>query len=191
MNKENLIFCLFRFLSLKYRNLKSDYRFANLNSRWRTRNQHNGTLLGMECDIDRVEVGNYTYGTLNIHNGRGSDKIIIGNFCSVASDVHFFVSMDHDINCVSTYPFRRRIFKKKIWEGKGHGDIVIKDDVWLGTGVKIMSGVTIAQGAVIGAGAVVTKDIPPYAVAGGGTRTCNKVQISRRYNRQTVDNRFF
>ena len=47
------------------------------------------------------------------------------------------------------------------------GDIVIEDDVWLGTGVKVMDGVRIGRGAVVGAGAVVTKDIPPYAVAAG------------------------
>ena len=47
------------------------------------------------------------------------------------------------------------------------GDIVIEDDVWLGTGVKVMDGVRIGQGAIIGAGAVVTRDVPPYSVAAG------------------------
>ena len=47
------------------------------------------------------------------------------------------------------------------------GDIVIEDDVWLGLNVSVMDGVTIGQGTIIGAGAVVTKDIPPYAIAGG------------------------
>jgi acetyltransferase-like isoleucine patch superfamily enzyme len=45
--------------------------------------------------------------------------------------------------------------------------ITIKDDCWLGTGVKVLDGVTISRGSVIGAGAVVTKDIPPYSVAVG------------------------
>jgi acetyltransferase-like isoleucine patch superfamily enzyme len=45
--------------------------------------------------------------------------------------------------------------------------IVIEDDCWLGTGVRVMDGVTIGKGCVIGAGAVVTKDIPPYSVAVG------------------------
>lgn len=45
--------------------------------------------------------------------------------------------------------------------------IVIEDDCWLGTGVKVLDGVTIGQGSVIGAGAVVTKNIPPYSVAVG------------------------
>ena len=44
--------------------------------------------------------------------------------------------------------------------------VTIGDDVWIGRRVMIMPGVTIGNGCVIGAGAVVTKDIPPYSVAG-------------------------
>jgi acetyltransferase-like isoleucine patch superfamily enzyme len=47
------------------------------------------------------------------------------------------------------------------------GDIVVEDDVWLGLNVCVMDGVTIGRGAIVGAGAVVTKDVPPYAIAGG------------------------
>jgi galactoside O-acetyltransferase len=47
------------------------------------------------------------------------------------------------------------------------GDIVLEDDVWLGARVCVTDGVTIGQGAIVGAGAVVTKDVPPYAIAGG------------------------
>ena len=45
--------------------------------------------------------------------------------------------------------------------------VSIGNDVWIGRRVMIMPGVTIGDGCVIGAGAVVTKDIPPYSVAGG------------------------
>lgn len=47
------------------------------------------------------------------------------------------------------------------------GDIVLEDDVWLGTRVTVMDGVVIGKGAIIGAGAVVTKDVPPYTIAAG------------------------
>lgn len=45
--------------------------------------------------------------------------------------------------------------------------VTVGDDVWIGRRVMIMPGVTVGDGCVIGAGAVVTKDIPPYTVAGG------------------------
>ena len=45
--------------------------------------------------------------------------------------------------------------------------IIIEDDCWLGTGVRVLDGVTIGRGSVIGAGAVVSRDIPPYSIAVG------------------------
>ena len=50
-------------------------------------------------------------------------------------------------------------------------DIVIEDNVWLGTRVLILGGVTIGEGAIIQAGSVVTKDVPKYAIAGGHPQT--------------------
>lgn len=46
-------------------------------------------------------------------------------------------------------------------------DVVIQEDVWCGANVTILKGVTISRGAIIAAGSVVTKDIPPYSIAGG------------------------
>lgn len=45
--------------------------------------------------------------------------------------------------------------------------IVIREDVWVGTGVRILDGVEVAQGCVIAAGAVVTKSTEPYTINGG------------------------
>lgn len=46
-------------------------------------------------------------------------------------------------------------------------EVVIGDDVWIGSRVIIMPGVHIGNGSIIGAGAVVTHNIPPYSIAGG------------------------
>jgi maltose O-acetyltransferase len=46
-------------------------------------------------------------------------------------------------------------------------DVIIEDDVWVGTRAIILHGVTIRRGAIVGAGAVVTKSVPPYAIVGG------------------------
>ena len=46
-------------------------------------------------------------------------------------------------------------------------DVIVESDVWIGRNVTLLCGITIGRGAIIGAGAVVTKDIPPYCIAGG------------------------
>lgn len=46
-------------------------------------------------------------------------------------------------------------------------DVIIENDVWCGANVTILKGVTIGRGSIIAAGSVVTKDVPPYSIAGG------------------------
>lgn len=49
-------------------------------------------------------------------------------------------------------------------------DVIIGNDVWLGSNVTILKGVHVADHCVIAAGAVVTKDVQPeFSVWGGGT----------------------
>lgn len=45
--------------------------------------------------------------------------------------------------------------------------VVIGEDAWLGMHVIVLPGVRIGKAAVIGSGSVVTKDVPPFTVAGG------------------------
>ena len=52
-------------------------------------------------------------------------------------------------------------------EPSTNGDVVIGSDLWLGQGCTVLSGVTIGHGAIVGAEALVTRDVPPYAIAGG------------------------
>jgi virginiamycin A acetyltransferase len=47
------------------------------------------------------------------------------------------------------------------------GDVIIEEDVWIGSNSVILSGVNVGRGAVIAAGSIVNKDIPPYAIVGG------------------------
>jgi len=51
--------------------------------------------------------------------------------------------------------------------GGSGSPVVIGDRAWLSFRVTVLPGVTIGEGAVIAAGAVVTRDVPPYAIAGG------------------------
>ena len=46
-------------------------------------------------------------------------------------------------------------------------DVIICDDVWIGANVTVLKGVNIGCGSIVAAGEVVTKNIPPYSIAGG------------------------
>lgn len=46
-------------------------------------------------------------------------------------------------------------------------EIIIEDDVWIGSNSVLLPGVRIGKGAIIGAGAVVSKDVPPYSIVAG------------------------
>ena len=45
--------------------------------------------------------------------------------------------------------------------------ITVGSDVYIGANVTILDGVVIGEGSVLAAGAVITKDVPPYTIAGG------------------------
>ncbi len=47
------------------------------------------------------------------------------------------------------------------------GDIVLEENVWLATDVKVMAGVRIGRNTVVAAGSVVTRDLPPNVLAAG------------------------
>lgn len=46
-------------------------------------------------------------------------------------------------------------------------DVVIEEDVWVGTRATILAGVTLGRGCIVGANSVVTKSVPPYALVAG------------------------
>ncbi|OEZ99884.1 glycosyltransferase [Duganella sp. HH101] len=137
---------------------------------WRALNPHNHTELTMSAgpfDFNRVTVGRMSYGELNVMAyGREGERLTIGNFVSMASEVKFMLGGNHPYEGVSTYPFLVKYFGEML-ESTNKGPIVVGDDVWIGYQVLILSGVTIGQGAVIAAGSVVTKDVAPYTIVGG------------------------
>ena len=103
------------------------------------------------------EIGHHSYIGCNAVMGAGGGGIIIGNNVLIGQAVN--MHSESHIYEDSTLPIRE--------QGITYQGIVIKDDVWIGSGSTILDGVTIETGAVIGSGAVVTKSIPPYSVAVG------------------------
>lgn len=137
------------------------------NYKWKRMNRHNSTSVANLFDLNKVIVGNYTYGNLFVLAHNSFHKVKIGNFCSLAPNVAFIVESDHSMNHISTFPFKTICLGCMEGEAVSKGDIIVEDDVWIGYGAVILSGVTIGQGAVIAAGSVVTENVEPYAIVGG------------------------
>ena len=121
--------------------------------------------------MEFVTIGSYSYGSLDVtifNTTNNKDKLIIGNFVSIASNVKFLLYENHQTNTITTFPLKSILKKTQSPEDTlSRGSIIIEDEVWIGFGVTILSGVTIGKGAIIATGAVVVKDIPPYTIAAG------------------------
>lgn len=76
----------------------------------------------------------------------------IGDCVNIAGEVRIY-TVEHDIDD----PF---------FLSKG-GPVFIEDYVYIGSRATILPGVRLGYGSVVASGAVVSKDVPPYMLAGG------------------------
>lgn len=145
-----------------------------------------------------IVVGDYTYydDFENVDNFEKNvkylfdftgDKLIIGKFCMIASDVTFIMNgANHLSKAVSSYPFAifgqdwANAMKGKTYPVKGN--TLVGNDVWIGYGATIMPGVTIGDGAIIATKSVVTKDIEPYTIVGGNPAR----EVRKRFSEEKI-----
>lgn len=147
--------------------LKHCFNYVYYRIKWRVVNRRNFTTMVNTFDPDLVQVGNQTYGALNVFSSGSQGKLVIGSYCSIAPDVWFVLNNEHHLGHLSTYPFKVMSLHEACPEAVSKGGICVEDDVWIGFGATILDGVTIGQGAVVGARALVTKDVAPYEIVGG------------------------
>lgn len=109
---------------------------------------------------DHISIGE------NVYIGPGAvmystvANLLIGSHVNFGTNVTI-ITGDHRIDLVGKYMSDIQESEKL---PENDQNVVIEDDVWIGTGAIILKGVTIGRGAVIAAGAVVTKDVPPYTI---------------------------
>lgn len=145
-----------------------------------------------------IIIGDYTYyddfenvenfeKNVKYHFDFVGDKLIIGKFCMIASDVTFIMNgANHLTDSLTTYPFA--IFGngwEKAMDGKSYpqkGDILIGNDVWIGYNATIMAGVTIGDGAIIATNSTVIKDVEPYSIVGGNPAK----EIKKRFSDEII-----
>jgi maltose O-acetyltransferase len=109
------------------------------------------------CNPKGIKIGHHVI--INHHTELLANKarIIIGNYILIAPYV-FITTSNHE--------YSKKNIPIYLQEETGE-DVVIEDDVWIGTHAVILPGVTIGKGSIIGAGAVVTKNVPRYSIVAG------------------------
>ncbi|CAM4412802.1 virginiamycin A acetyltransferase [Pedobacter westerhofensis] len=146
-----------------------------------------------------IIVGDYTYyddfenvdnfeKNVKYHFDFIGDKLIIGKFCMIASDVKFIMNgANHKMDGITAYPFY--IFGKdwtkatpKDGELPFKGNTIIGNDVWIGNHVTIMPGVKIGNGAIIASNSTVTKDVEDYSIIGGNPAK----EIRKRFSQEKI-----
>ena len=112
----------------------------------------------LNADNSSIEIGNNFNSNHNLHlNAASGGKIVIGDNVLVGPNVVFRTS-NHIIEDVNI-PICS--------QGNLKGDIIVGNDVWIGSNCVILMGVKIGDGSVIAAGAVVNKDVTPLDIVGG------------------------
>ncbi|MBI9032100.1 acyltransferase [bacterium] len=107
-----------------------------------------------------VKIGKNTFIGVHVTIDSSYPKhVIIGNNCGIATGTvilaHRRDVSEYSINKgYNDYPFKVM-------------DVVINDNVQIGTNTTILPGIVIGNGSIIGAGSVVTKDVPPHSLAVG------------------------
>lgn len=122
------------------------------------------------------------------------DSVLMGRYTTLGPDVKIIVGQHPTSQIASTHPafysargqmgftyVDKNIFNENRFAQAPY-KVVIGNDVWIGSYVRIMEGVTIHDGAVVAAGAIITKDVPPYAIVGG---VPTKI-IKYRFDEETI-----
>lgn len=146
-------------------------------------------LIGELCQVDGTiiferENASVVLGKRVFMNGTiiSAEKVSVGSDVLVSWGVTI---VDHHSHSVSFSKRSRDVVmwreQKKDWSPVRIAPVVISDKVWIGFNSIILCGVTIGEGAVIGAGSVVTRDVPPWSIAGGNpARIIREIPVEER-----------
>lgn len=126
------------------------------------------TYLGKNCNFNGMIV-------------KGNGKLIIGNNFHSGEDV-LVITQNHNFDGGNAIPYDSSFIYK---------DVIIEDNVWIGSRAIILGGVTIGEGSIVQAGSVISADVPKYAIVGGNPAKLFKYRNIEHYEQLKKEGKFW
>lgn len=109
------------------------------------------------------------------------NKVVIGKDTAIANNVIIIDNNTHPLN-----PIDRRIMRHsshgsdlRMERHSANAPIIIGENVWIGSNVRICKGVNIGDNAIVAANSVVTKDVPANAIVAGNPAKVVKTDVDK------------
>lgn len=129
-----------------------------------------------------TDVGNESYGRINVFSFQEGGHLSIGNFSSI-SEISVIMGGNHHMD-ITTFPFKARLMLNKTsLDNQPIKGIEIGNDCWIGLNAIILDGVSVGTGSIIGSGAVVTKSTKPYSISAGNPA----IEVGKRFEDKDIE----
>lgn len=107
------------------------------------------------------------------------NRIEIGAYTAIAPNTTICDNNNHPVS-----PKERKAMRvhphghdSKLWKHSANAPIIIGENCWIGTNVRICKGVTIGDNSIVAACSVVTKDVPANCIVAGNPAKVVKTNI--------------
>jgi len=109
------------------------------------------------------------------------NRVEIGAYTAIAPDVTICDNNNHPVNPSSRK--KMRVYppghESKLWKYSANAPIIIGENCWVGTNVRICKGVTIGDNSIVAACSVVTKSVPANCIVAGNPAKVVKTDIDK------------
>lgn len=109
------------------------------------------------------------------------NRVEIGAYTAIANDTTICDNNNHPIS--PEYRMKMRTtpvgHDMRMWKHSANAPIIIEENCWIGSNVRICKGVRIGRNSVVAACSVVTKDVPANCIVAGNPAKIVKSDIDK------------
>lgn len=109
------------------------------------------------------------------------DRVEIGAYTAIGDNTIICDNNNHPISPEYRKQMRQSDYhsEMRLWRHSSHSPIIIGENCWIGSNVRICKGVNIGDNSIVAACSVVTKDVPANSIVAGNPAKVVKSDIDK------------